>query len=255
MKKCTKCGETKELSEFYKNKNTASGVHYCCKCCNKKWREENKEDTKKNSKKHYQNNKKKIKLRSKSYNKNNKEKIKLYVKKYREDNKEKLKIKQKEYREDNKEKIKAYRKEYYQNNKEKSKRYRENNKEKINERMRKYSKDRKKTDPLFKLTCNLKTRTSLAFKNKKWIKNGGSEQLLGIDYERCKLHLERQFTKGMNWSNHGEWHIDHIIPLASAPNEIELRKLCHYTNLQPLWAFDNMSKGTTMPEVQIQLRI
>ena len=225
MKKCTKCGETKELSEFNKTKNTASGVHSCCKCCNKKWREENKEDTK------------------------------IKQKEYREDNKEKIKIKQKEYREDNKEKIKINRKEYYQNNKEKFKRYRENNKEKINERMRKYKKDRKKTDPLFKLTCNLKTRTSLAFKNKNWIKNGGSEQLLGIDYERCKLHLERQFTNGMSWDNYGDWHIDHIIPLSSATTEVELRKLCHYTNLQPLWAYDNMSKGATMPEVQIQLRV
>jgi hypothetical protein len=47
----------------------------------------------------------------------------------------------------------------------------------------------------------------------------------------------------MSWDNHGEWHIDHIIPLSSAKNESDLYKLFHYTNLQPLWAFDNLSKG------------
>ena len=47
----------------------------------------------------------------------------------------------------------------------------------------------------------------------------------------------------MNWDNHGEWHIDHKIPLSSAKTEKELIGLCHYTNLQPLWALDNLKKG------------
>ncbi len=49
----------------------------------------------------------------------------------------------------------------------------------------------------------------------------------------------------MSWDNHTKygWHIDHIIPLASAKTEEELKSLCHYTNLQPLWAKENLSKG------------
>ena len=47
----------------------------------------------------------------------------------------------------------------------------------------------------------------------------------------------------MSWDNHGEWHIDHIIPLSSAKDEYEFFKLCHYTNLQPLWANENYKKG------------
>jgi hypothetical protein len=50
------------------------------------------------------------------------------------------------------------------------------------------------------------------------------------------------FMAGMNWSNHGKWHIDHITPLSSAKTADELYTLCHYTNLQPLWAIDNLRK-------------
>ena len=59
----------------------------------------------------------------------------------------------------------------------------------------------------------------------------------------------------MTWENHGHggWHIDHIIPLDSALSEEELYKLCHYTNLQPLWAKDNIRKGNKNP-LSIALR-
>jgi hypothetical protein len=70
---------------------------------------------------------------------------------------------------------------------------------------------------------------------------------LGCTYAEAFEHLSKQFTKGMTWDNYGEWHIDHYIPLSSAKNESELKKLAKYTNLQPLWAEDNLSKGATIP--------
>ena len=67
--------------------------------------------------------------------------------------------------------------------------------------------------------------------------------IVGCTPEFLKEYLEIQFTEGMTWENRCEWHIDHIIPLSSAKNEDELYKLCHYTNLQPLWAEDNLKKS------------
>ena len=69
--------------------------------------------------------------------------------------------------------------------------------------------------------------------------------IVGCPPEYLKEHLETQFVDGMSWNNYGRygWHIDHIIPLSSAKTEDELYKLCHYTNLQPLWAEDNLKKS------------
>jgi hypothetical protein len=47
----------------------------------------------------------------------------------------------------------------------------------------------------------------------------------------------------MTWDNYGKWHMDHIYPLSLAKTTEEIEKLCHYTNLQPLWAVDNIRKG------------
>jgi hypothetical protein len=68
-------------------------------------------------------------------------------------------------------------------------------------------------------------------------------EIVGCTPEFLKEHLEKQFVDGMTWENRGEWHIDHKIPLSSAKTEEELYKLCHYTNLQPLWAEENLKKG------------
>ena len=79
----------------------------------------------------------------------------------------------------------------------------------------------------------------------------------GIGCTRIELiaHLEKGFQIGMTWENYGDWHIDHIIPLASAKvasfdeTVTNLSRLSHYTNLQPLWAADNMAKGARMPSL------
>lgn len=78
-------------------------------------------------------------------------------------------------------------------------------------------------------------------------KGKSHEQILGASFQAVRQFLESKFQSGMSWENHGQWHIDHIIPLSSAKSQEEFIKLNHYTNLQPLWAKDNLSKGAKFP--------
>lgn len=75
-------------------------------------------------------------------------------------------------------------------------------------------------------------------------KKNTSFEIIGCTPQELKIHLENKFLDGMNWLNYGKygWYIDHIVPLSSAKNEEDLYKLFHYTNLQPLWATDNLKK-------------
>ena len=82
-----------------------------------------------------------------------------------------------------------------------------------------------------------------SFKRKGYTKNSKTYQIIGGEWDEVKLHFETLFQPGMNWDNHGDWHIDHIKPLSLAKDEKEIIELCHYTNLQPLWAEDNLKKG------------
>jgi hypothetical protein len=101
--------------------------------------------------------------------------------------------------------------------------------------------------PLGNLAARLRSRTVSAFKARGFKKGSKTEVMLGCNWGFLKIHIELQFTDGMSWENRHLWHLDHEIPLSSAKDEAALIKLCHYTNLQPLWAKDNLSKKDKMP--------
>jgi len=165
-----------------------------------------------------------------------KEKRHQYYLEHKERDKETRKL----YRLKNKEKIAASQK--IRNDKRKGVPLTEKTKESLREygkrnrkKNNKYLSNKRKNDPLFRLTWNLRVRVRLAFKNKRYKKTSKTYELLGTTFEKVKQHIEQQFTKGMSWELVGpRIHIDHIMPLASATNKEELIKLCHYTNLQPL---------------------
>jgi hypothetical protein len=158
-------------------------------------------------------------------------------------------VKSKKYKEDNKEKVLESYSIYRKNNRERMKVireiYKKNNKEKISEYRRYYSNKRRKESDLVRVMENVRRRTNHFFSYKNIRKKGSIFDILGCSLEEFVTHLENQFIEGMNWENHGKngWHIDHIIPLSSAKTEEEIYKLCYYTNLQPLWAEDNLKKG------------
>lgn len=209
MKKCTKCNIEKELTEFGRLKQSKSGYRSECKMCVKEYRTKNLEHI--------------VEYR-KQYNINNEESRKLY----------KL---------NNKEKIKEQNKQYRLKNKDRYEQWRISNKKNINARTNKYNKNRKLIDPLFKLGCNIRTLMNNCIKRQGYKKTSKTFEILGCSFEEFKKHLENQFTEGMSWDNFGEWHIDHIYPVSLAVDENHLIKLNHYTNLQPLWAIDNIKKS------------
>jgi hypothetical protein len=153
--------------------------------------------------------------------------------------------------------VKEYRANHYSENKElyrqKNSKFYAENKEHIKSRVKKYHFNRIKNDDVYKLKVSLRNQVYKAFKKNNWIKDSPNAKLLGCSFDYAKKHLELQFSDGMSWSNYGEWHIDHIIPLASAKTKIEIEKLFHYTNLQPLWAKDNLKKGCKIEENKEQI--
>jgi hypothetical protein len=160
-------------------------------------------------------------------------------KKYRINNKEKIKEYNTKWNEENQEYYKKYFEEYnklnYEKEKERKLKWSRDNKEYSNN----YQKQRKKEDILFRLKTNIRTSVNRYLK----YKSKHTFDIVGCTPQFLKEHLEAQFIDGMTWENRSEWHIDHIIPLSSAKTEDEVYMLCHYKNLQPLWAEDNLKKS------------
>lgn len=96
---------------------------------------------------------------------------------------------------------------------------------------------------MFSMKVRLRNLIRNSFRKQGYSKKSKTNSILGITFEEFKIYFESKFIDNMSWDNMGEWHIDHIIPLSSAKSEEEMIKLCHYTNLQPLWGKDNLIKG------------
>ena len=179
-------------------------------------------------------NKQTINDKQKAYYKVNKDKIKLQRKAYREDIKDELNLRSKAYYKVNKDKIKLERKDYFKVNKDK-----------ILLKQKAYTNNKRKIDIQYKLSCNLRSRLNSAINNN--YKSGSAVKDLGCSIEELKSYLESKFQSGMSWDNWTTdgWHIDHIKPLTSfdLTDRNQLLEACHYTNLQPMWATDNLTKS------------
>lgn len=143
-------------------------------------------------------------------------------------------------------------KEYYKipkNKKRKSKQDKSyNSREDVKKRNNLNRAIRYATDPHFVIRKLTSERIRNALRNFKAVKYFSSQKLVGCTLIELKQHLESQFTIGMSWQNQGAWHIDHIIPCSSfdLTKPSEQKKCFHYTNLQPLWAYDNLSKSNKL---------
>jgi signal recognition particle GTPase len=215
--------------EFIKNSNNQK---YCSDSCSKPIVEKQRNRARKKYRKLH---KKRIKKQIKHYYKLHKLEILKKCKIYRNNHKIEIKNLAKKYQLLNKTKVRKMKKKYYSIHK----------KELLQARKKHLD-----SDVGFKIACNLRSRVWDVLHRIK--KSSSTIRLLDCSIEQLKQHLESQFKPGMTWENYGrgtnnkrEWNIDHIIPCASfdLSKESEQRKCFHYTNLQPLWAKENWSKG------------
>lgn len=143
----------------------------------------------------------------------------------------------KKYQEEHKIELKQYKHNYM-------KKYRKLHREAQKQYRNKHRNLKSQIDISFKIEHNLRNRIWYALKGT--IKSAHTIELLGCSIEFLKQHLESKFKVGMSWLNYGVhgWHVDHIIPCdAFDLSDVEQQKQCfHFTNLQPLWANENIRK-------------
>lgn len=268
-KKCNKCEIEKDVTLFRKRKTSKDGLRNECKDCSyivyKKHSEKNSERLKERRKRYNLLNSDNIKRRNRDYRLKNletlrekdrikrlakrkknpeyidkekqkllqKEKNKEYKRKWTQENRERIKQKVQDKKENNPEFVQAirdYKIKYYQKNKK---------------RIIELRAIRRQTDSFYNVSNSLRNRINEYVKKRDFTKRNKTFDIIGCTPQEFREHLEKQFKGGISWDNYGfyGWHIDHIIPLCLATTEDELYKLCHYTNLQPLWGTENMKKG------------
>ena len=194
--------------------------------------------------------KQKIFERYKARSESNKEKVALRMKEYRKINSQKIADKRRIYFDANKDRISARYKAYCEKNSDKivakSRAYYAANSQKINSYGTIYIRNRYKTDPVYRLTRSLRVRLQQAFKSQRVEKTQSTFNLAGCTKQELRHHLVSQFREGMTLENHGKvWHIDHIRPCSSfdLSDKAQAAACFHYSNLQPLFAEENLAKS------------
>lgn len=205
---------------FNRDKSKKDGYRNSCKICQKKY-----------SSLYYSNNKENINICNKKWKEDNKALVSEMSKRYYEENKEKILTNQKEHFQSNKDRIRETKRIYYLKNKDKILKNKSN-----------YIKKRKKDDKLYHLTISIRSLIKSSFRRKKF-NSKRTLDIIGCSYLEFKLYIESLFKDGMTWENYGDWHLDHKIPISWATDESDIIRLNHYTNFQPMWAFDNQSKS------------
>jgi len=240
LKKCTKCLESKSLCEFSRDSWKKDGLSTQCKVCKHKV-----------SRDHYLKNRKHILSYAKNYAEVNKDLISSRQKEYRLKNADKIKKDKRLYRENHRDHIASRDHGYYIQNKDRIVEYNRNyykeNSEKIKTHVYVRKKKRLKTDPLFRFSERIRGLVRNSIKGNGYQKKSKTQEILGCDFKTLQTHLEVSFIE-----NYGilpdeypdvEIHVDHIIPVSSAKTEEGIIELNHFTNLQLLFATDNLVKS------------
>lgn len=151
------------------------------------------------------------------------------------------------YRAANADRAKLYRDQHRDDSRAYYKKWKIKNADRLRERSTIYVMNRRKTDPEYALVARLRRRIRSALSHKN--RSDRFWDLTGCSRQQLFSHIENQFSDGMSWNNSSLWHVDHIMPCASfdLTDPAQQRRCFHYTNLQPLWARDNLAKGARIP--------
>lgn len=154
---------------------------------------------------------------------------------WRNSNSEKVKNGKKRYRKKYAEKIRNYNREYQK-------------RDYVIKKANQHIKKRYSEDEIFKLKMVIRSEIYSSFTRKKYIKQENTEQIIGCSIDELITHLKKTYFKnyGEEYDKSKDVHIDHIIPLATANSEDEVKKLCHYSNLQLLKDSDNLEKAAKL---------
>lgn len=246
---CTVCHQEKPLKDFGKNGST---YRTQCKKCRKGylalWYKANKDTVVAD---YIEANKETIRAKAKQYSIDHSDELKAYRQKRYAENRDRLLLATKKWREANPEYRRAYMLKWQEENREQRKAYRQKYNKENAEKIRAYTRARQKhlreTDPLYKLKENTRNLILKSFKRRGFSKNSRTAKILGCTWGELQDHLFSTWRDnyGQEW-NGEDYHIDHIIPLATATTEQEVIELCHYTNLQMLTPDDNLAKSDSL---------
>lgn len=252
VKICIKCQQELPVTTefFYADPTGRDGFLRRCKECHKALGRErhaqNRDQRLIANRIRYQANKERILATQKLYYERNKQRIAEQGREYRARNQEAIRARRARYKEQSHNNILESNRRNYRRLKAAGRQYewRDANREKAREYHREYCK--KWLSSGKRRVCH--TIAVLMGRSLRRGKDGYSwEKLVG--YRRAELvrHIERQFIKGMSWDNFGEWHIDHILPVAmfdfERPEDDGFKACWALTNLRPFWGIENMSKG------------
>lgn len=222
-KDCSKCGETKLLTEYYKRQDGLHGVYARCKDCVSKSQKDSRDRINEATRARKLRDPEGEKLKSRVSREKSKDKDRARSMRWRAENPEAVSRQATEWRKDNPDAAREISSKY-------------------NRKIRSTAKGRLESNVARGVHRGL-TNGSKAGRR--------TFDLLGYSPDELKMHLEAQFTDGMTWRNYGEWHVDHVMPLAAfnyeTPDDFGFKMAWALTNLQPLWAKDNMSKGKRLP--------
>lgn len=240
---CNECLVGKHENDFNNCISSNSGKQYKCRLCEKKYKQNNRHTIRIINKKYYDRNPAKTRINKQKYYLLNKEKLKLKHRLWHAKNKHKVKLqKQKYFSDPNKREMrKSYETKWRKTEKYKS-------------YQREYARKRRSTDLNYALAHRMRNRirTALLRRCRNARKVSSTTDYLGCDWDFLKNYIESKFTEGMSWERffNQEIHIDHVKACSRFDLSLKSeRSQCfHYTNLQPLWAKDNLSKSNKIIE-------